>query len=202
MKRPFFVTISSLFLLFSGALTAQTQPIEPDADTESKTESNENAYKRSSGWADGFVVGGNAGAAFGNSTYVEASPVIGYHITDMLIGGVGFTYQYYKENYNVINFADYSASVMGPRVFLQHDLIFNFFAHAEFEHAWAKFAYEDPTLGEYRLEANALFLGLGYNSMMGESARFQIMVLYDVLNGVESIYYNPYVFRVGYLIDL
>ncbi|HNV99625.1 MAG TPA: hypothetical protein PKL06_09665 [Chitinophagales bacterium] len=202
MKRIFQVSFCLMFMVWAGVANAQTQPIEPDAGSDPGTNKGEGNYKPSSGWADGFVVGGNLGATFGNSTYIEVSPVFGYHITEMLIGGVGFTYQYYKENYNVINFADYSASVIGPRVFLQHELIFNFFAHAEFEHAWAKFEYEDPTLGAYQLEADALFVGLGYNSMMSENARFQIMLLYDLLNGVESIYYNPFVVRVGYLLDL
>lgn len=81
-------------------------------------------------------MGGNVSAQFGNATFIEISPLVGYRITEDLTSGVGFTYQYLSENYNVYNFYDYKATVMGARIFSQYDLIFGIFAHAEYEYSW------------------------------------------------------------------
>ncbi len=201
MIRYIYIGLLSIGLLLTGLVQAQTQPIEPQSE-ESDTQNNDNDKPERSSWGNGFVVGGNLGAQFGSSTYIEVSPLVGYRITDMLIGGVGLTYQYYRENYDVPTFLDYSASVIGPRVFLQHELVFNFFAHAEFEHTWVKWKYEDPTYGELQIDASALFVGPGYSYEVSDFSRFQIMVLYDLLNSVESIYYNPWTIRMGFMMDL
>lgn len=182
---------------------AQTQPIDPSDADETSTEASTDEPKRDKkDWVDNIIVGGNLGAQFGQATYIEASPIIGYRITEMFTAGVGFTYQYFSENYNSPTFADYKAQVLGPRVFLQHDLIFGLFAHTEFEHSWVKFTYEDPTYGEYANDVSAFFVGMGYNYEIGENSRFQIMLLYDVLHNIESIYYSPWVVRMGFNVGL
>lgn len=195
-----FFTITGLFLC-TITLSAQTQPIEPEEQDKSATEKSDD--KPAASWKDRFVVGGNVGAQFGQQTYIEMSPIIGYRITEMFTAGVGLTYQYFKVNYNspaIID--DYKATVIGPRAFLQHDLIYNFFAHTEFEHTWVKFTYEDAAIGEATIDASAFFVGGGYNYMIGDDARFQIMVLYDLLNGINSIYYSPWVVRMGFNVGL
>lgn len=201
--KPF---LCSLFLICSLQIVqAQTQPIDPsDAETTNEESSNDDGDSGDDkkNWVDNIVVGGNLGAQFGQATYIEASPIVGYRITEMLTAGVGFTYQYFSENYNLATFADYKAQVLGPRVFVQHDLIYGLFAHAEFEHSWVKFTYEDPTYGEYTNDVSALFLGMGYNYEVGSNSRFQIMLLYDVLHNIESIYYSPWVVRMGFNIGL
>jgi len=178
---------------------SQTQTIDPDEQDNSSEESFSESKRP---WKDRFILGGNLGAQFGQSTYIEVSPIIGYHITEKLTAGVGFTYQYFKENYNVPTFYDYSASVIGPRAYLQHDIIYNFFAHTEYEHVWYTVEFEDPIIAPYELDAAAWFAGLGYNYMIGDRGRFQIMILYDLLHNINSIYYNPWVIRMGFNFDL
>jgi hypothetical protein len=82
-------------------------------------------------------------------------------------------------------------------VFTEYDLFYGLFAHIEYQHLWYNFAYEDVMLGEYTGDVPALYLGGGYNFMIGENSKFQIMALYDVLNTTESLS-GPLVFRMGF----
>ena len=175
---------------------AQTQTIE----TEEKDAEEEDFSNKK--WKDRIIVGGNVSAQFGNATFIEVSPLVGYRITENLTSGIGFTYQYLSENYNIYNFYDYKATVMGARVFSQYDLIFGIFAHVEYEYSKYKFTYEDVTLGEYKGAVPAFFVGGGYNYQIGDNARFQIIALYDLLHTSESIYINPWSIRMGFNIGL
>ena len=186
-----FVSVSTVF--------SQTQPIESDEQSSSVFEGNtDNSDNERKTWKDRIVVGGSLGATFGSSTYVEVSPIVGYKVTDKFTAGLGFSYQYYKVNYNVFTIDDYSMSVYGPRIFAQHDIIYGLFAHAEYEMMKYNFKYEDPLFGEYTGQVPALFGGLGYNYAIGDKAKFQLTVLYDFLNGPNSLYYSPWVFRMGF----
>jgi hypothetical protein len=109
------VVLFSLIFVSVSPLFSQTQPIESDEQSSSVFEGNtDNSDNERKTWKDRIVVGGSLGAQFGNSTYVEVSPIVGYKVTDMFTAGVGFSYQYYKVNYNVITIDDYSMSVYGP----------------------------------------------------------------------------------------
>lgn len=206
-KYQLFIALTMFLSSASIVSNAQTQPIEPD-DQENTTGSlgnaNDNTGNQNEKWHDRIVVGGALGAQFGSSTYIEVSPIVGYKVTDMFTAGVGFTYQYFSQNFNDPGFLDYKATVVGPRFFLQHDLIFGLFAHVEYEYAWYKFTYEDPAYNTLENSGNvpALFVGGGYNYMISDNAKFQIMALYDVLNGANSLYYSPLVFRMGINIGL
>lgn len=205
MKKLLSGLFLPLFFLGMAQLSfAQTQTIETnDQDATVHSSDDEGSdIDRKHDWQDRIVVGGNIGATFGSSTYIELSPTIGYRITDMFTAGVGFTYQYFSQNYNDPGILDYKATVYGPRFFLEHELIFGLFAHAEYEYAWYKFKYESLLYGDVSGAVPALFLGGGYNYYITDNAKFQIMALYDVLHGVNSLYYNPLVFRMGISVGL
>lgn len=194
------LVFSLLLAATTLGLQAQTQPIEPSEEPETESVGdNSNSGSTNSKFWDRVVLGGNIGAQFGASTYVEVSPVIGYKITDMLTAGVGFSYQYFKYNYNNPLIIDYKATVLGPRIFAQHDLFFNLFAHTEFEHSWVSYDYEDAYYQDYNWDVSAWFVGAGYNMPVSDLGKMQIMVLYDLLNTSNSIYYSPWVIRVGFL---
>ncbi len=180
----------------SVQMYAQTQPIESGEKDQEEEDFD------SKKWKDRIVVGGNLGAQFGNATYIEVSPIVGYRITEDLTAGLGFTYQYFKFNYDDPSFLDYEASVTGAKAFAQYDLFFGFFAHTEYEYDWYKFEYEDVSYGIYEGSVPSLFVGAGYNYSISNNARFQIMALYDVLYQVESLHYSPWVFRVGFNVGL
>ncbi len=194
------------WLLFLSLITinqfgfTQTQPIEEEVKAEETSDEDEDISDKN--WKDRIVVGGNLAAQFGSATFIQVSPLVGYRVTKNLTSGVGFSYQYISENYNALNFYDYKAQVFGARVFSQYDLFYGLFAHAEYEMSWYKIAYEDANLEPYQGNVPALFLGGGYNFMVGENARFQLMALYDVLHNIESINYNALVIRMGFSIGL
>ncbi len=195
----FILRKSSLILLL--ILTTSVQVFSQITEIESEEKDHESADFAN--WTDRIVVGGNVGAGFGNFTYVDVSPLAGYRFTKSLTAGIGFTYQYYKVNYNDPFFtADYKGNVIGGRIFTEYDIFYGLFAHVEYEQLWYNFTFEDASLGEYKGVVPALYLGGGYNFMIGENSKFQIMVLYDVLYTNESLNLNPWVIRMGFSIGL
>jgi len=181
----------SLSLTALNGLHAQVQEIE----SEHRSDNPDDDF---TSWKQRIVVGGSLSASFGDFTYIDVSPLVGYRITKKWTTGVGFTYQYSKVNYDSpLLILDYKANVFGGRLYTEYDLFYGLFAHVEYEHLWYKKIYEDTNYGEYTGDVPALYLGGGYNFMIGENSKFQVMALYDVLNTNESLY-NPLVFRVGF----
>ena len=198
MRSTFQKIIFLILFSFSleGVLQAQIKEIESD-------QKDVNAESEFGSWKDRFVVGGNLGAGFGSFTYVDVSPLVGYKITKSLTVGLGFTYQFQKVNYDSpLLITDYSGNVIGGRLFSEYDIFYGLFAHAEYEHLWYNFKYEDAIYGEYSGDVPALYLGGGYNFMIGERSKFQVMILYDVLYTTESLNPNPFVIRMGFNIGL
>jgi hypothetical protein len=107
-------------------VAADTNTKNPYADKPTKKQKNEDK----SGFWQKVNVGGNFGASFGNVTYLEASPLLSYRVTDKLQVGPGLTYIYYRYNYPGYNF---SASQYGGRFFGRYFVIDDLFAHAELE---------------------------------------------------------------------
>ncbi len=191
-----FLSLLCCIVIFSASASAQVQEIDPEDTDEETFALEDNPLKNR------IVLGGSVSAQFGNSTYIEVSPNIGYKITKNLTSGVGITYQYQSVNYNSLFVYDYKGSVYGGKIFSQYNLFYGLFAHAEYEHLWYKFVYEDSFIGTLSDNVPALFLGGGYNFKIGKTAQLQIMALYDVLHTEQSLYYNPLVFRMGFNIGL
>ena len=77
---------------------------------------------------DKVVFGGTLGILFGDPTYVDVSPTIGYKVFPRLIVGCGPLYNYfysrrYDEEYNIY----------GGRVFLRPNITENIFLYGEYE---------------------------------------------------------------------
>lgn len=192
------IFLLTLFLL-SGSFysaSAQLTPVDPsenedDDRTDAKGQAGNNTF-----W-DKVVIGGNLGAGFGTTTYIDVSPIIGYKLTPKLLGGVGFTYQYlsYRDPYGY--FAPYKATVAGPRVFSEYDIFYGVFAHVEYEHLWVTITPEGSD--SYKDQVPGLFPGLGYKANLGGRANLKIMVLYDVLWDSSNILYgSPWQIRLGF----
>lgn len=193
-----FLFITCIF--FSLITSSQVTPIDPKDDEEETQTNSASDQKGESKFFDRFVVGGNLGASFGNTTYIDASPLIGYKVTPAFIAGAGFTYQFvsYKDPYGF--YADYKANVLGPRVFLEYDLFMGIFAHAEYEYLWVSITPEEPYL-PYKAEAAGLFPGLGYKSQIGNNAYLKVLALYNVLwTSSSPLYSSPFQLRFGFTI--
>lgn len=140
---------------------------------------------------DRLYVGGNFGGGISNYyAYVDASPLIGYMITNSWSAGLGFTYQYLNNKLLL-----YETNIFGPRVFTRYQLFDFAFIHAEYEHLYLKhkFAATDDLIS---VQAPGLLLGGGFSSGQGRNM-FYVMLLYNILEGRYTPYSNP-VLRVGF----
>jgi len=142
-----------------------------------------------------IYVGGYLGLSFGSVTYISVSPLIGYRWTKNLTAGVGFTYQYYQDNYY-----NYSSNTYGGLVFVRYNVYKGLFLETDIEANNLEAYTYDPTnaLG-YTLARKWIpswLVGGGYSGG-GSRGGFYISVLYDVLQDPNSPYYGIPVIRAG-----
>lgn len=145
---------------------------------------------------DRFLVGGGLGLQFGTITFVELSPKIGYRITDHFAAGVGGTYKFFRDR----RFdRDYSTSMYGGRLFLQHDIYESFFGYGEFE----ILSYEgyDMSGNISQITSENILFGAGYKQWFSRKAYAYLLLLYNINETIETPYSNP-VFRTGFMIRL
>ncbi len=75
------------------------------------------APKDSAGFKERVFFGGNVGAWFGPTTYLNLSPLVGYKINKELSVGVGFTYNYFSQTYLG---QKYVATIYGSNTFARY----------------------------------------------------------------------------------
>ena len=73
---------------------------------------------------DKVVVGGNLGAQFGDLTYIEVSPTVGYKLTEKWLAGVGARYIYVKPRLLQ------SSNIIGGAIFQQYAILEQAVLHA------------------------------------------------------------------------
>ena len=142
---------------------------------------------------DKVVIGGNFGASFGQYTFVNVSPNVGYYFAKNLIIGVGGTYIYYDEPFYG------SSNMFGGRVFSNYFLFEHFVLHAEYEVLNME-VYDFYGFSE-RKNIGSLLVGGGLRSALGGRSFASIMLLYNLNESVYSPYSNP-LLRVGFGIGL
>ncbi|MBN8702718.1 MAG: hypothetical protein J0M08_06620 [Bacteroidetes bacterium] len=135
-----------------------------------------------------FFIGGNMGMQFGTVTFIDASPAIGYKLTEKLLAGIGGTYIYMRDN----NYS-YTNKIYGGRVFGRYLILENIFAHAEYESLNGQWDFY--TNRRYNLES--VLVGGGYRQRVGANAFMNLMALWNVNDSELSPYQNP-IIRVGF----
>lgn len=141
-----------------------------------------------------IAYGGNISAFFGNITFFEIGPMLGYKLNKIFIPGIALNYRYYRESFPPA--PPYSTSLYGGSIFLRAYVKNPIFLHAEYE--WLNFAYNDILLGpQTRRWSASPLVGGGY-----QSGPFFISVLYALSSGdPKSPYFNnALVFRAGVFI--
>jgi hypothetical protein len=170
-----------------------------EAEKAAKKEAAEkNKNKNREEFAKKLMYGGSFGAFFGQQTYVELSPKVGYRIKEKLIAGVGFNYIYFSmKDYG----QKFVTHIYGPTVFAQYTLFSSLFAYGEFN-AYNVATYNSlPPYTPERVWIGSAPIGLGYYSG-GEIGGVYLSLLYDLINDPASPYYNggiPVLLRVGFL---
>ena len=191
MLLPFARTYGTLFLLLGMLLTSTPSFSQHNQEPAGRAENHRQEKKKKAAGTSRqkLFTGGDMSAWFGNVTYVNASPILGYWLTEKeLAAGVGATYQYYDNK--DINF---STSIYGGSAFLRYYLGETIFAHGQYEvlNVEAYDQFHD------RVNIAALLVGGGYSQPMGERSSFVLMCLWNFSESRYSPYSNP-VIRAGF----
>lgn len=126
-------------------------------------------------WKDRLFVGGNMGLQFGDITFINASPVLGYRLSNDRSVAVGGIYQYIRNNR-----IDASSSLYGGRAWFRQVLFQGIFFQTEYQSI--NHRIRDPvSFGDRRVFTSALFVGGGYRSRIGANSYIALTVLWDVL---------------------
>jgi hypothetical protein len=141
---------------------------------------------------DKIYYGGNLGMNFGKGyAFLEASPLIGYRITDKFSAGLTGTYMYY--NFTTVYGENISDNIYGAGVFARYFVLQNVFAHVE-----TKFLNGMWADGE-RSTIYPVLAGAGYRSKMGSRGSVFIMVLYDLnYDPARSLFPSPFLYTFGF----
>lgn len=147
---------------------------------------------------ENVTFGGNFGALFGNLTYVDISPFVGYRLTEEWMVAVGVSYIYYRQRYS--NSQVYQTHLYGGRLFTQYDILPNVFLHGELEAL--NFDHYDFLSGaNSRSWFVTPLLGGGFIQPLGDRSSIRVTALFAFnTTNPKSPYYNssPVLFRVGF----
>lgn len=168
-----------------------------------------------------FVFEGIIGLQLGTITAIEASPLIGYKLTDDFVAGVGFTYQYsrYKDFYlntETNKLAARKVNILGGRVFTRYYLsnwfsgaLSGLFTHAEFEYLSYSRNFKVDINGKYvdrfgipyaegkqQVNVPGVLVGGGLLQPISRRAYVSLLILYNLNETKDTPYQNP-VFRMG-----
>ncbi len=145
----------------------------------------------SSSWRNRIFYGGYAWASFGNLTWVDLSPQVGYMVNERVAVGMGIKYQY--REIRSIRFSDH---LFGYQAFGRLNLTRQVFAQGEFENI--SLTFEDRLERRSRIWVPGAFLGGGFFQSAGSRMGFSIMLLYNFLyDPLRSPYPSPWVIRMG-----
>lgn len=154
------------------------------------------------------MVGGALGVAFGDYTFVNISPMIGYRFTPKIAAGVNVNAQYsagktFDYNGDVLSRNNYT--MFGGGLWGRVYPFEQFFIHAQPEYNFitAKTTLYDPR-EEFkdRYGAPSLLLGGGYSQPVGGNSAITLMILYDVLQDKNTPYLNRPIISGGVNIGL
>lgn len=155
-----------------------------------------------------LFIGGNMGLSFGNITYINLSPLIGYRFSPLLAGGVQINGQYesiryknqngdlyQKDKYGLAGIGVFGRVYPIPQIFIHVQPEMNFiFGKSKF--------YDGSPDQRFQEHIPAFLAGLGYSQNTGGNSAFNLMILYDVLQREDSPYGNKPILRVGVDIGL
>ncbi len=185
------VTSLVVLLFFSTLLNAQNNDVDVKNDQPRKPKRPFN---------ERLFLSPDLGLQFGTVTVVNVSPKIGYRITDKFASGLGGTYIYIKDKtYKSLGYI-YESSIYGGSVFSQYQIFEQIRLYSEYEMLSLE-TFNSKTFKTTRELVPSLLAGGGYTSRIGEYSSFGIMLLYNLLDGPNSIYDNP-VIRIGFNIGL
>lgn len=150
-----------------------------------------------------LFLGGNLGLSFGNITYLNLSPAVGYRFSPLFAAGVQLNGQYesirYLDQYNSLYQKD-RYGLVGAGLFGRVYPVPQIFIHLqpEMNMIFGKSRFYDgsPDL-KFTEHIPSVLGGLGYSQQTGGNSAITIMILYDLLQRKDSPYGNKPIFRIG-----
>jgi hypothetical protein len=154
------------------------------------------AQKDFSRFKERLYVGGNVGAWFGSSTYINISPLVGCKVTKELSFGVTGTYNYFSQTYNGQKFV---STIYGGGAFGRYLIFDNFFAQVGAERL-SVLDYTSP-IPNNRAWVDNILVGGGYRQRFSDNGSFVAAIFYNVNQTPLSPYPNP-IIQIGFNIGL
>jgi hypothetical protein len=118
-------------------------------------------------FVDRLYFGGNVGAWFGQTTYINVQPLVGCKLTKKFSLGGGFTYNYYSYNYGT---QKYVSTVYGSNAFARYFVLDNLFAQVGWDHLSVP-DFMSP-LPDTRAWVDNVLLGGGYRQQFYDHGSF------------------------------
>jgi hypothetical protein len=145
----------------------------------------DNGTPQKSSFVSDLGCGASLGLQFGNTTFINFSPQVGYRITDRLIPGIGAGYRYMRVHYP--NQYLFSTHIWSASVWTRVYVLENIFAYIEYENLHSNWDLNRP---ERRFTIDALLAGAGYRQALG-SFSTSILVLFNTIPSYYQPYRNP-----------
>jgi len=144
-----------------------------------------------------WTFGGGIGLGFGSNSafYLQASPRVGYRLTDDLEGGVVGSVSWQTSN-------SYKSTMFGVGPFVNYYFARSFYVGANLQHYFIN--YRDKFY-EYKVngEETALYLGGGYMQRIGGNSFMQLGLMYNVLwKEQSSAFSSGLVPNIGFVVGL
>ncbi len=170
-----------------------------------KSEEHQKPPKQKSSFLRKIFIGGGFGAGFGDYTYINIAPVIGYRFTPKLSAGLRLMYQYTTFDYFDLQSnktKKYNGNDFGIGIYSRLRIIGPVYLQAEYEHLSYDALYYDGRSG--RDNFNSLMAGGGIVQNVGGKVGVYLTVLYnfsydsfDQTNVWRFPYNSPWVVRLG-----
>jgi len=139
--------------------------------------------------------GGGIGFGYGDISWLEVWPVVGYRLSKSVTTGVEFLYRVREDDRYA---EDLNASDYGVSPFLRLNLMRGIFVQAEYE--YVSYEYLDTGLSTQRDDYDSLLLGVGFSRPMGGHAAFVVSTFYNFSysdNDLYGPYDSPWIVNAG-----
>jgi len=186
--------IITLLLLATLVFSQENTPATPPQNLSTNT--NTNIPKDFNTFKERLFFGGNIGAWFGPTTYINLSPLIGCKITKEFSLGGGFTYNYYSQTYMG---QKYTSTIYGGNAFARYHIFENLFAQV----GWDRLSVPDyaSIMPDSRAWVDNILIGGGYRQSFSERGSFVAAVFYNINETPLSPYQNP-IIQIGFNMGL
>ena len=144
-----------------------------------------------------FELGGYIQYFFGQPSYLDVAPTLGFQLTGKATLGIGGNYRWVigKEDAN-------SSSTMprqntGYRAFFNYDLFGSLFFNNEFERLYVVKTNVEPKEFEW---INGYLVGIGNETRVRNKVTMTVLLQYNMLYSAKTPYPNPWMLKVGFKI--